>query len=119
MPLAHRDFRGQVVRGAHRVVGTAAGLVLAAVLLSADLPGLALIVVIVVLQAAAELWVGRNYALALIAVTPLALLMVDLVAPVPTGTLLLDRGVETIIGVVVGVTMGWLTRGSQRRPVAT
>lgn len=47
-----------------------------------DLPGLALIVVIVVLQAGAELWVGRNYAIALIAVTPLALLMVDLVSPV-------------------------------------
>jgi hypothetical protein len=41
-----------------------------------------LIVVIVVLQAGAELWVGRNYAIALIAITPLALLMVDLVSPV-------------------------------------
>jgi uncharacterized membrane protein YccC len=66
-----------------------------------------LILVVVALQAGAELWVGRNYAIALIAVTPLALLMVALVAPVPTSTLLSDRGVETVIGVVVGIAVGW------------
>jgi hypothetical protein len=66
--------------------------------------------VIVVLQAGAELWVERNYAIALVAVTPLALLMVDLVSPLPIGTLLFDRGVETVIGVIVGVAVGWLDR---------
>ncbi len=66
--------------------------------------------VVVVLQAAAELWVGRNYAIALVAVTPLALLMVQLVSPVPVGTLVFDRAVETVIGVIVGVAVGWLTR---------
>lgn len=117
VPLAHQEFRGQVVRGAQRVIGTAAGLVLAGLLLAAHLPGLALIVVVVLLQAGAELWVGRNYALALVAVTPLALLMVDLVASVPTGTLLLDRGVETVIGVVVGIAVGWFTRAPHRHRV--
>lgn len=120
VPLAHQDFRGQVVRGLQRVVGTAAGLALAAMLLAADLSGLALILVVVVLQAGAELWVGRNYAIALISVTPLALLMVHLVSPVPTGPLLFDRGVETVIGVIVGVAVGWLTRTPHRHsPVAT
>lgn len=114
VPLAHQDVRAQVVRGAHRVVGTAAGLALAAVLLSLDLGGLALVVAVIVLQAGAELWVGRNYAIALVAVTPLALLMVHLVAPVPTATLLIDRGVETAIGVVVGVAVGRLTRTPHR-----
>jgi uncharacterized membrane protein YccC len=99
-----------VVRGVHRLVGTLLGLGLAALLLAQDLPGLALILVVVALQAAAELLVGRNYALALIAITPLALLMVHLVAPVPARVLLLDRGVETFIGVVVGLLVGWLTR---------
>lgn len=114
VPLTHQDFTGQLARGAQRVLGTAAGLGLAAVLLAADLPGLALILVVVALQAGAELWVGRNYAIALIAVTPLALLMVHLVSPVPTGTLLFDRGVETVIGVLVGITVGWLTRAPHR-----
>lgn len=48
------------------------------------------------------------------AITPLALLMVHLVVPTPAGTLLLDRGVEMLIGVVVGVAIGWLTRGPHR-----
>ncbi|WP_240311658.1 FUSC family protein [Nocardioides houyundeii] len=117
VPLASRDPRTQAVRGLHRVVGTLAGLLLAAALLGLDLSGLALIAVVVVLQAAAELWVGRNYAIALVAVTPLALLMVHLVAPVPAGTLLLDRGVETVIGVAVGLALGWLARAADRRPI--
>jgi uncharacterized membrane protein YccC len=111
VPLAARDYAGQLDRGVHRVVGTAAGLLLAALLLAVDLPGLAVIAVIVVLQAGAELWVGRNYAIALVFVTPLALLMVHLVAPTPASVLLVDRGVETVIGVAVGLLLGYLTRG--------
>lgn len=88
VPLAHQDLRGQVVRGLHRIVGTAAGLGLAAAIFALDPRGLVLILVVVALQAAAELWVGRNYAVALVAVTPLALLMVHLLAPTPTGVLL-------------------------------
>lgn len=74
-----------------------------------------MIVVIVVLQAGAELWVGRNYAIALIVVTPLALLMVHTVSPVPTGTLLFDRGVETVIGSSSASPWG----GSRAHPTAT
>lgn len=115
VPLAAREFSGQVVRGVHRVAGTAAGLVLATALLAVDLPALALIATIVVLQAGAELWVGRNYAVALVFVTPLALLMVHLVAPTPAGVLLVDRGVETVVGVAVGLLLGYLTRGPEGR----
>jgi uncharacterized membrane protein len=110
VPLAAREVRPQVVRGVHRVAGTMAGLVLAALLLAVGLGDLLLILVITALQAAAELLVGRNYALALVAITPLALLMVHLVSPVPAGSLLLDRGVETVIGVAVGLLVGWFTR---------
>jgi hypothetical protein len=110
VPLVAQDFRHQVVRGLHRVVGTLAGLVVAAGLFALDLDGLAVILVVVALQALAELVVGRNYALALVAITPLALLMVHLAAPVPTSELLADRGVETVIGVGVGVLVGYVTR---------
>ena len=44
------------------------------------------------------------------AVTPLALLMVHLAAPTSPRELLLDRAVETLLGVLVGVAVGWLTR---------
>lgn len=117
VPLGAPDFLQQVVRGLHRVVGTAVGLGVTAVLFAIDPGGVVLIGVIVVLQVLAELLVGRNYALALVAITPLALLTVHLVAPVPAGVLLLDRGVETAIGVLVGVVVGWATRpGRRSRP---
>ncbi|GAA2152671.1 FUSC family protein [Nocardioides koreensis] len=114
VPLAARDLGQQVTRGLHRVIGTGLGLGMAAVLFALDPRGLLLILVIVLLQVGAELLVGRNYALALVAVTPLALLMVHVVAPTPAGTLLWDRGLETLIGVVIGLAVGYLTR----RPVA-
>lgn len=110
VPLAAKAWEAQVVRGIHRIVGTGLGLVLAGVLLAADLPTAALVVAIVVLQGAAELLIGRNYALALVAITPLALLMVSLASPIPTGVLLQDRAVETVIGVLVGMGVGWFTR---------
>lgn len=110
VPLAARDFLAQSVRGVQRVIGTALGLALAAVLLQLDLPSLALILLVVALQIGAELLVGRNYALALVVITPLALLMVHLVAPTPTSTLIVDRGVETLIGAAIGVLIGYFTR---------
>jgi hypothetical protein len=110
VPLVARDLPAQLTRGLHRVVGTGVGLLVTWALFEIDLPGLALVLVVAVLQAGAELVVGRNYALALVCVTPLALLMVHLVVPVPTRELLVDRGVETVIGVAVGVAVGYLSR---------
>jgi hypothetical protein len=98
VPLAARGLPAQVIRGFHRLVGTSLGLLVAAVL-----------------QALAELTVGRNYAFALAFITPLALLMGNVVGPVPTGPLLADRGLETLIGVVVGVTIGWIMRPRAQR----
>ncbi len=110
VPVTVRTWQGQWVRGLQRVVGTGVGLLVAGGLLVADLPAVALLVAVIVLQASAELLIGRNYAVALIAITPLALLMIALVTQAPTGVLLGDRAVETVIGVVVGVAVGWLTR---------
>jgi hypothetical protein len=116
VPLVARDLRRQVVRGLHRVIGTGLGLVVAGVLLVLDPPTLAVVAGVVVLQVVAELLVGRNYALALVAVTPLALLMVHLAVPTPTATLLTDRGVETLLGVVAGLVVGYVTRVRHPRP---
>jgi uncharacterized membrane protein YccC len=110
VPLAATRPAAQVVRGLHRIIGTLVGLGVAAVLLALDPGGLVLILCVVALQCVAELLVGRNYALALVAITPLALLMVHLAAPTPASVLLLDRGVETVIGVLIGLAVGYLTR---------
>lgn len=120
VPLATRDPGQQLVRGAHRVIGTGLGLLVAVALFATDPGGLVLVLVvlIVALLMGAELLVGRNYALALVFVTPLALLMVHLVAPVPAGELLVDRGAETVIGVGVGLVVGHLTRWRRPSPAA-
>jgi hypothetical protein len=110
VPLVARDLAAQLTRGLHRVVGTGLGLLVAWALLALDVQGLVLVLVVALLQAGAELFVGRNYALALVFVTPLALLMVHLVLPVPTRELLVDRGVETLIGVAVGIAVGYVSR---------
>lgn len=103
VPLAARTRSAQLIRGVHRVVGTGLGLLVAGVVLALEPAGLVLVLVVAALQVVAELLVGRNYALALVAITPLALLMVHLASPSPTRQLLVDRGVETVIGVAVGL----------------
>jgi uncharacterized membrane protein YccC len=114
-PLGFRDARGVAVRGLQRLLGTLAGVVVAAGLLLLEPSGLALVLLVAALQVGAELLVGRNYALALVLVTPLALLMVHLASPEPTGTLVWDRAVETLVGVVVGVLVGATLRPHRRR----
>jgi len=112
VPLAARGFGLQLLRGLHRIIGTAVGLLIAWGLLELRLSGVAVLVAIAVLQGAAELMVGRNYGVALMAVTPLALLMVSMVDPAPIGPLLLDRGIETLIGAVIGILIGWAAHRS-------
>jgi hypothetical protein len=114
VPLAARALPMQVVRAIHRLVGTGLGLLVSWAVLAQGPHGMVAIVAVVVMQALAELTVGRNYALALAFITPLALLMGDVVRPVPTGTLVWDRGAETCIGVAVGMAVGWVSRARPR-----
>jgi fusaric acid resistance family protein len=61
------------------------------------------VLVVVVLQVVTELVVARNYALALLFITPMALLMGQLGSSQDAARLLLDRGVETLIGGLVAI----------------
>ncbi|MFC3591949.1 FUSC family protein [Microbacterium barkeri] len=60
---------------------------------------LALILIIAVMQLGAELFIGRNYTVALLFITPLALCMVQLGHPLPVAQLMADRAIETVLGV--------------------
>ena len=104
-PLTVRGMSGQLTRAVHRVGGTLVGLLPAAALLALDLRGVGLVALVAVLQFVTELLVGRNYGLALLAITPLALLMGQAAHRVPAAGLLVDRGVETVLGSVVGVAV--------------
>ncbi len=105
----------RLIRGVQRLVGTLLGVLIAAGLLALDLPPWLVIVVAVVLQAGAELFVGRNYGIAMLFITPLALLMISLASPAAPALLLRDRVVETVIGVAVGTVVAIVSAGLRRR----
>lgn len=109
------QLNARVIRGIQRLVGTLLGVLVAAGILALDLPPIAVIAVVVLLQGAAELFIGRNYGIAMVFVTPLALLMVHLSAPTPVDVLLQDRAIETVIGVAVGTIVAVISAALRRR----
>ncbi|TFD32620.1 FUSC family protein [Cryobacterium cryoconiti] len=109
-----------ISRAVHRIVGTALGVMVTALVL---LPGPSvwvLIVVIAISQFGAEILIGKHYGAALLFVTPLALTVAHLASPTAVPTLLVDRVVETALGGVVAVLIVLAARGAvrlgERRP---
>lgn len=95
-----------------RVAGTGAGLALAAGLLSAHPTGLWLVAALMVLQFAIEMSVVRNYALAVVFITPMALLIASAGGAVPAvGQLVFARGLDTVVGCAVALIVFRLLAG--------
>ncbi|MFC8732339.1 FUSC family protein [Luteimicrobium sp. NPDC057192] len=103
-----------VVRALHRGAGTAVGAVLAWLVLDAHLSFWVLAIVVAALQVVTELIVVRNYAVAMLTITPMALLMSSLGSTVDAGALAADRAVDTLLGVAVGVVVVLLVPFRQR-----
>ena len=100
------DWRQTVQRGLARLIGTWTGLLLAAVVLALHPQGLWLVAFIMVLQFVVEMLVVRNYAVAVIAITALALLIATGGgAAADVRALLLARGVDTTVGCLVGIAV--------------
>lgn len=120
VPLVGRTTRHRIARGVQRIIGTVLGLILlAGILLLQPVPWQT-VLVIAICQFGAELFIARNYVLAQVFVTPLALSATLLVSPAAPGILLRDRIVETVIGAAVGIAVVlapavW-TRLSRRTP---
>lgn len=91
--------RAQATKALHRVLGTAAGLGVYAVLLRLDLHGWWMVAVVITLQFVVELLVTRHYALAVSALTPLALTISAELTDMPTETVVGDRVLDTALGV--------------------
>lgn len=106
-----------VVRGTERLVGTLIGLGLAAVILSWQPQGWWLVASIALLQFTIEMLVVRNYAVAVVFITPLALTIAAGGRPVPDlGHYLLARGLDTLIGCAVALLVYWVAlRGRNPR----
>ncbi|MGD6980590.1 MULTISPECIES: FUSC family protein [Citricoccus] len=108
VPLAGHSTRYRVNRGLQRVIGTFLGLILMAGILWLRPEPWLMILIIALFQTLAELYIARQYVLAQVVVTPLALLSTVLVtvgtgSPVDGPALLRDRFIETVIGAAVGV----------------
>ena len=113
VPLAGADLPSRVRRGIHRIVGTFLGLAVTAVVLVQAPWSLAplfaaqqvavLAVLVIVFQFTTELFMARHYGLAMVSFTPVILLMTQLAAPTDPSVLILERGVETFVGALVGI----------------
>ena len=98
------DWIRTLQRGLERLLGTLIGLVLAGAVLVLQPQGLWLIGIVALLQFTIEMFLVRNYALAVVFITPLALTVSSGGRPVgDVGGLMLARGVDTLIGCVVAL----------------
>ncbi|WP_299568988.1 FUSC family protein [uncultured Williamsia sp.] len=105
LQLGPDRIRG-ALRGVHRLVGTAVGVGLFAVVHQLALSPPVLVVLLTVLTFVIELTVVSNYGLAVVAITPLALSM-SASGPAIAGPAA-DRILETVIGVAAGVGALWV-----------
>ncbi|WP_370962027.1 FUSC family protein [Amycolatopsis sp. cg9] len=103
------------VRGLQRFAGTAVGLGVFAAVSALAPAGLALVATIAVLQFCIELFVPRNYAVAVVFITPVALLAGGAAASGPVGPVLRDRLVETVLGVALAVLAQYLLAPNAHR----
>lgn len=110
VPLAAADSRGRISRGLHRVAGTFLGLAVTAPLLLPGPSPTVLALAIIALLYPTELFMARHYAVALGFFTPLIMSMTALAESTDPFTLLTDRGVDTVLGVAVGIAVALLIR---------
>ena len=115
VPLVGQTVRHRVYRGLQRILGTFGGLLLTALILLPGLEPWQMVLVIAACQFGAEMFIARQYALAQVVVTPLALVSTELAHPSNPMDLLKDRGIETLIGAAVGMAVVLAVHLRQRR----
>lgn len=102
VPLVGHTTSLRIRRGVHRMLGTLVGMILMALLIYLNPQIWILLAFIALCQFLAEMLVMRNYFMAQIFITPMALVGVSLVTGL-SGAVMYDRVVETLIGCAVGM----------------
>jgi hypothetical protein len=92
-------------RMVHLIAGTVGGVAMAALLFAFSPNHLALVSIIVVCQAAAELFVARQFGISLLFLCPLAIGMSNITRGLPWGPLIAERLTETVLGAAVAIAM--------------
>jgi len=109
VPLSATNTNDRLSRGLHRLVGTFVGLFVAVAVISFHPSGWILLFTVGFLQVCSELFVLKHYGMAMVFMTPMALLMTQLNAKHLTTSLVLDRGITTAIGVAIGLSILYIT----------
>ncbi|MDM7890532.1 FUSC family protein [Curtobacterium caseinilyticum] len=107
--------RHTVVRAVQRFVGTIGGTVIAVGILLLEPSAWWIVVIAVVGQFFAEIFVARHYAVTLLFLTPLALAVSWLSVPEAPELLAVDRVAQTLLGALVSVALLVVGRGVERR----
>ncbi|OII12391.1 FUSC family protein [Curtobacterium sp. MCBA15_008] len=107
--------RHTVVRAFQRFIGTIGGTVIAVGILLLDPSAWWIVVIAVIGQFFAEIFVARNYAVTLLFLTPLALAVSWLSLPEAPELLALDRIAQTTLGALVSVALLFVGRAIERR----
>ena len=115
-PIAAADLAGAANRVVHSIIGTFAGVALTGALLLVDWSPLGLALLLAALQFANELYAVRHYSLALVFLTPVALMMTSFVVATPARELIGDRVVETGIGAALALLL--VSATSRLRPLS-
>ncbi|MBM2621448.1 FUSC family protein [Actinoplanes sp. LDG1-06] len=108
--LQAASLRLSLHRALQRGVGTLIGLLIAGAAVAVPGGPWMLVAEIVIAQVVAELLVVRNYGLAMLAVTPLALLVGELGHETPPLDLIGDRLAQTVLGVAFGLAAALVIR---------
>lgn len=87
--------------------------------LSAGPPLWLLLVIVTACQIITELFIQRNYGIAVAGITPVALILSSLASNPPLGRLLTDRVVETGLGVAASLLVLLVALAVRRRAVRT
>ncbi|HRP58138.1 FUSC family protein [Agriterribacter sp.] len=105
---AAKDRRLTTVRAIQRVLGTLLGIVLFEALLFVNPTGFLLVLIIMALQFATEVVVTRNYVLALIFITPLALTNTTIGPNANISVTMQGRVLDTLLGAAIAMLVLWI-----------
>lgn len=95
-------------RSLQRMAGTVLGACVAWAVLIQNPSFWVIVAAIVLFQFITEVVIGFNYALGQITITPMALLMTHLAAPVSGGNMPVERVLDTIVGAALGIALAVL-----------
>ncbi|MCM3782556.1 FUSC family protein [Neobacillus mesonae] len=118
--MAGGTYIGTLYRGLQRSAGTIIGILIGAAVLWYEPLGLVVPITLMIFQFIVELIYGRNYALAVLFLTPSTLLIGTTIQPALTaGYFISARVIDIIIGSIIGILgsmLLWRTSSSSRLP---